>query len=97
VTLTLPTPWARSASTVTRTEREVRPTRRVSVKKLTRSPTNTGAWNSTSRMATVTSRPETWRCASTAPAWSMWERMMPPKIVPWALVCLGIMTTRIAG
>ena len=62
---------ARAACTSTRTVSEVRPTRSVSVKKLTRSPTNTGWWNSTSRMATVTIRLGMWRWASTAPAWSM--------------------------
>ena len=44
----------RSASTSTRTVIEVRPTRAVSVKKLTMSPTKTGSWNSTSRIALVT-------------------------------------------
>src|SRR6185436_18196192 len=44
----------RSASTLTRTVIEVRPSRTVSVKKLTMSPRKTGSWNSTSRMALVT-------------------------------------------
>ena len=44
----------RSTSTETFTVMEVRPTRSVSVKKLTTSPRNTGWWNSTSCMAFVT-------------------------------------------
>src|SRR3954469_24278211 len=32
-----------------------------------------------------------------APAWSMKERMTPPKIVPCAFVSRGIMSTRMAG
>ena len=47
-------PPHRSASTETRTVIDVRPTRTVSVKKLTMSPTKTGSWNSTSRIAFVT-------------------------------------------
>ena len=47
-------PPQRSASTVTFTVMDVRPTRTVSVKKLTMSPRKTGSWNSTSRMALVT-------------------------------------------
>src|ERR1700686_4805850 len=37
------------------------------------------------------------RRASIAPAWSMNERITPPKIVPCAFVSRGIMSTRIAG
>ena len=58
VTFTL-SPWPpphRSASTETRTVIDVRPTRTVSVKKLTMSPRKTGSWNSTSRIAFVTQR-----------------------------------------
>ena len=44
----------RSASTTTFTVIDVRPTRVVSVKKFTRSPTKTGAWNSTAFIALVT-------------------------------------------
>ena len=72
MTLTFGPPgWPRSASTSTSTVTEVLPTRFVWVKKLTRSPTKTGAWKTTSRIATVTIRPGQVRWASTAPAWSM--------------------------
>ena len=53
--LSLDTTWtATGLSGSTRTVIEVRPMRAVSVKKLTRSPTKTGSWNSTSRIALVT-------------------------------------------
>src|SRR5882724_1185417 len=41
--------------------------------------------------------PQPCRRASMAPAWSMYERMTPPKMVPCALVSRGIMSTRMAG
>src|SRR5262249_48029963 len=76
---------------------DVRPTRAVSVKKFTMSPTNTGSWNSTSRMALVTYRWDATLRASTADARSTWDRMTPPKIVPRAFVSLGRSRTLIAG
>src|ERR1051325_8610159 len=85
----------RMASTVTFVVIDVVPMRSVSVQKLTRSPTNTGSWKTTRSIDTVTMNCRPWRRASIAPAWSMYDRITPPKIVPCAFVSRGIISTRI--
>src|ERR1043166_6000143 len=87
----------RMASTVTFVVIDVVPMRSVSVQKLTRSPTCTGSWNTTRSIDTVTMNCRPCRRASIAPAWSMYDRITPPKIVPCAFVSRGIINTRIAG
>lgn len=84
----------RSASTSTRTVTDRVPRRSTLVKKSTVSPTFTGALKSMWSIAAVTHRCTPWRLASTNPAWSMYDRITPPKIVPYWFVSLGIITTR---
>ena len=76
---------------------DVRPTRILSVKNDTRSPTYTGALNSILSIETVTTLAGCSLWASIAAARSIWDRITPPKIVPSALVSRGIITLRTEG
>src|SRR4051812_36014750 len=77
--------------------REVRPTLRISAKRLTSSPTNTGEWNTMLSAATVAQRPRARRAAALPAARSICAISQPPKISPAGLVSAGIAMVRIAG
>src|SRR5579883_3069762 len=77
---------------------EVRPTRATDARNRTVSPTRTGFLNSTRFRATVTNAASTpprrriSRRAAIDPAMSMYDRITPPKMVPYGFAWLGIMT-----
>src|SRR4051812_46519276 len=77
--------------------REVRPTLRISAKRLTSSPTNTGEWNTMLSAATVAQRPRARRAAALPAARSIWAISQPPKMSPAGLVSDGMAMVRMAG